>query len=137
MRILVCGGRDFADIEEMRRVIGAFDRETTVVIHGAARGADHLAGVVALERGMWTWACPAFWSIQGRAAGAIRNRRMLAEARPELVIAFPGGRGTTDMIQAALAQGGIEVRTQGWLPGGAAAWAAVERACHDLTKDDD
>lgn len=32
------------------------------------------------------------------AAGPYRNERMLREGRPEYAIAFPGGRGTRDMM---------------------------------------
>jgi hypothetical protein len=42
------------------------------------------------------------WQL-GRKAGPIRNQRMLDEGRPELVIAFPGGRGTSDMTARARA----------------------------------
>jgi hypothetical protein len=41
------------------------------------------------------------WKKHGRAAGPIRNQRMLDEGKPDLVVAFPGGRGTADMIRRA------------------------------------
>ena len=36
-------------------------------------------------------------------AGPRRNARMLAEGKPDLVVAFPGGRGTADMVSKARA----------------------------------
>jgi hypothetical protein len=39
---------------------------------------------------------PADGKKHGRAAGPIRNQKM-PEEKPELVVAFPGGRGTADM----------------------------------------
>ena len=48
------------------------------------------------------------WSELGRKAGPIRNQQMLDEGRPTLVVAFPGGRGTTDMVRQAKAAG-VEV----------------------------
>jgi hypothetical protein len=45
----------------------------------------------------------------GRAARPIRNQRMLDEGKPDLVVAFPGGRGTTDMIRRA-ERAGVPVR---------------------------
>jgi hypothetical protein len=51
---------------------------------------------------------PADWKAHGRAAGPIRNQRMIDEHRPELVVAAPGGRGTADMVRRARAAG-IEV----------------------------
>jgi predicted polyphosphate/ATP-dependent NAD kinase len=38
---------------------------------------------------------------QGKAAGIIRNQRMLDEGKPDLVIAFQGGDGTADMVRRA------------------------------------
>jgi hypothetical protein len=35
----------------------------------------------------------------------IRNTQMLAEGRPDGVVAFPGGRGTANMVRQAAAAG--------------------------------
>jgi predicted solute-binding protein len=48
------------------------------------------------------------WARLGRKAGPIRNQRMLDEAKPDVVIAFPGGRGTADMLRRTR-QAGVEV----------------------------
>lgn len=48
---------------------------------------------------------PADWKRYGMAAGPIRNRRMLKEGKPDIVIAFAGGRGTADMVRQAKAAG--------------------------------
>jgi predicted Rossmann-fold nucleotide-binding protein len=37
----------------------------------------------------------------GLAAGPIRNQQMIDEGKPDLVIAFPGGAGTHDMMARA------------------------------------
>jgi hypothetical protein len=47
----------------------------------------------------------AAWHEHGRGAGPIRNRQMLEEGRPDLVVAFPGGHGTAGMIKLALKAG--------------------------------
>lgn len=102
MRVLVCGGRGFVPDT------GAFDALATrigrndVIIHGCARGADEFANDFAVTYGIAVERYPAEWKKYGRAAGAIRNQKMLDEGRPDLVIAFPGGRGTEDMIKRAL-----------------------------------
>jgi hypothetical protein len=44
---------------------------------------------------------PANWKVYGRAAGPIRNMKMLLEGKPDLVVAFPGGIGTADMVKKA------------------------------------
>lgn len=101
--MLVCGGRDYADREHVFRVL---DREhgglpIDLLVHGGASGADALAAEWAAQAGVPAKAYPANWKAEGRAAGPKRNQRMLDEARPELVIAFPGGRGTDDMVKRA------------------------------------
>ena len=51
--------------------------------------------------------CHADWEKHGKAAGPKRNKRML-EWKPDLVVAFPGGKGTANMVQQAR-QAGVEV----------------------------
>jgi hypothetical protein len=48
---------------------------------------------------------PADWTRHGKAAGPKRNQLMLDKEKPDLVIAFPGGKGTADMVARAKAQG--------------------------------
>ena len=102
MKALVCGGRQYSNYHHVCEVLDSFTdprgRTITLVIHGAAPGADSLAAQWADTRNIPTLAFPADWRAHGRAAGAIRNARMLAEGRPDVVIAFPGGRGTADMM---------------------------------------
>lgn len=68
----------------------------TKVVTGGARGADALGKAIALHLGIEHEEFPADWTTYGRVAGPIRNRRM-AEAA-DMLIAFPGGRGTANMI---------------------------------------
>lgn len=79
----------------------------SVVIQGGARGADALAAKWADHNGVPLVTYPPLWS-RGRKAGPERNAFMLMDSRPDLVIAFPGGRGTADMVSRAKAAG-IEV----------------------------
>lgn len=111
MRVLVCGGRDFADRDWLFAVMDKLARErgpVSTIIHGGARGADTLAGEWAASRNCPAEAYIADWASQGRAAGPIRNKRMLDAGRPDLVVAFPGGRGTANMVRQAKAAG-VEV----------------------------
>lgn len=108
MKVLVCGGRDFNDAARVHFVLDHYHAEATgftLVIHGAARGADSLAGQWAILRDVAQRAFPADWNRHGRSAGHKRNAQMLVEGKPDLVIAFPGGRGTADMIRQARAAG--------------------------------
>ena len=107
MRVLVCGGRDFADDYLLRRTL-FFLRELhgfDLLIHGGAGGADTLAGEWAVRQAIPVLVFPADWHKHGRAAGPIRNAQMLAEGKPDLVVAFPGGRGTANMVRQAKAAG--------------------------------
>ena len=45
------------------------------------------------------------WDELGKKAGPLRNQRMLEEGKPELVVAFPGGGGTKDMVRRAVKAG--------------------------------
>lgn len=117
MKILVCGGRNFSDREALFSALDAVHdkRHVQMLIHGAARGADSLAGEWADERGVLSASVKALWEKHGRkAAGPIRNRGMLL-LEPDGVVAFPGGSGTADMVAAAR-----EVGVPVWIPFGAA-----------------
>lgn len=111
MRILVCGGRDYADLNTAHNFLDALNGVTAVslVIDGGASGADRLGFEWAHCNGVPTQTYKADWQKHGRAAGPIRNQQMLDEGKPDLVVAFPGGRGTADMVRRARAAG-VEVR---------------------------
>jgi hypothetical protein len=105
-RVLVCGGRDFTDQPRVWSVLDHYHAESGgfgCIVHGAARGADTLAGAWASARGVFELPFPADWDLHGYSAGPIRNARMLHEGRPDVVIAFPGGKGTANMIEQARA----------------------------------
>ena len=75
MKVIICGGRDYHDATAVMQRVARLPKDT-IIIEGGARGADRLR------------------------AGPIRNRWMLALG-PDLVIAFPGGQGTANMIAQA------------------------------------
>jgi len=109
MRVLVCGGRNYVDRAEL---YAEFDRlhaeyAFTMVIAGGTGGVDALALEWARERGIATQAFRAEWGTFGRIgkAGPLRNARILAESRPDIVVAFSGGRETANMVKQAKAAG--------------------------------
>jgi hypothetical protein len=111
VKILVCGSRTYTDAATLRFVLSAwtFGRENVTIIHGAARGADTLADQWATEEAIPVERYPADWKW-GKAAGPIRNKQMLAEGRPDLVVAFLDkplnqSRGTWNMVKLAKAAG--------------------------------
>lgn len=106
-RVLVCGGRDVIDRDF---VWGTLDRlhaarPVTHLVSGGARGADTLAELWANSRGVPKTVFEADWNTLGRSAGHIRNQRMLDEGDIEVVVAFPGGAGTRDMVRRSQAAG--------------------------------
>ncbi len=103
MRVIVCGGRDYADGPRFVKEMHA--HPVTAIAHGGAKGADTLANAYALMIGIPVTEYPAQWGEFGKGAGPIRNGRMLADFKPDAVIAFPGGRGTADMVARAKAAG--------------------------------
>lgn len=106
MKILVCGGRDFDDWPWFCQVMDEVTNvpEDLTIIHGAARGADSFASRYADIHSLHQLPCPAAWDVYGKAAGVIRNQYMLGYY-PDVVVAFPGGRGTADMVRRATSAG--------------------------------
>lgn len=103
MRLLITGGRDFDDEHLLKVTLDRLHAESpfTCLIHGAAKGADRLAGQWAQANGVEEVACPADWRRHGRGAGPVRNKLMLEEHKPDLLVAFPGGKGTASMVGIA------------------------------------
>lgn len=114
-RLLVCGGRDFAAADLLTRVLDRAHEgwRISALIHGDAPGADTLARLWAESRNVPHLPFPADWREHGRAAGPMRNQRMLDEGRPEIVIGFKGNRGTRDMLWRAQ-NAGLPVYLIGW-----------------------
>jgi predicted Rossmann-fold nucleotide-binding protein len=106
MRILVCGGRHYADAVLVALALDTVQKKygIDIIIHGAAGGADALASAWARGHDIPEDRHPADWLRHNRMAGPIRNQAML-ETKPDAVVAFPGGTGTADMIRRAKAAG--------------------------------
>ncbi len=130
MRILVCGGRDFGNLAGMSREDPLWEKKEeeyqfihstlnrlsldwppedktgnwlpeVTIITGMAKGVDSAAYDWAVINWTKILEFPADWKTHGKAAGPIRNQQMLDEGKPDLVVAFPGGNGTADMVRRA------------------------------------
>ena len=103
MKVLVCGGRDFYDVNLLFNTLNKIHKERKIssIIEGDASGADRLAGSWAISKDVKLEKFPANWKSYGRSAGMIRNKQMLEFGKPNLVIACPGGKGTANMIKLA------------------------------------
>lgn len=103
MRLLVCGGRDYKDRANVFALLDRIHEKVPIscVIQGDARGADALAKSWAVSRDVMHEDYPADWGLHGKAAGHIRNKQMLDAGHPDKVVAFPGGKGTKNMVAQA------------------------------------
>ena len=143
-RVLVCGGRKWGEllvargappdqIEAARALQSSqkqavFDdlsrimtkRVIDIIIEGGAAGADACAKSWAFRHWVKSKTYKADWK-RGPAAGPMRNQRMIDDGKPDLVLAFPGGKGTLDMITRARAAG-IEVIDRGEIKIGEPVW---------------
>jgi hypothetical protein len=84
------------------------EHEVLTIIEGGAVGADTFAG----ERTRMQWSCQlvtehANWENMADPPDRSAIRRCSMITRPNLVVAFPGGRGTDKVLKARSA--GIEV----------------------------
>lgn len=111
MRVLVCGGRHYDNYGVLATLLSALQvvREPfTVLIHGNAQGVDMMADTYARRHNIPVLEFNADWKRFGKSAGPRRNKRMLVEGKPDLVVAFPGRKGTANMVGQARAAG-VEV----------------------------
>src|SRR5262249_53122440 len=106
MRLVITGDRHWTDdpLNEHALVLygnSASDR----VSRGDAEGADRLAAWVGRRMGYQVTAYPAGWKRLRRPAGPVRNRHMLQEANPDVVLAFhdavAASKGTKNIIRIA------------------------------------
>ena len=105
MKVLVCGGMNFRNGEllviTLDPLYWGHEPRITHLIEGEAYGADKMSAWWASAYDIKIERYPANWALHGKAAGYIRNKQMLEEGKPDLVIAFPGGKGTADLLQKA------------------------------------
>lgn len=104
MRVIVCGSRRWRDRKSITDRLADLPADS-VIVHGAAKGADSIAHQEALKLGLLVEPHPADWQAHGKAAGPIRNFEMAALGA-DLCIAFWDGssRGTAHMVDAANAR---------------------------------
>ena len=103
-KVLVCGSRDYTDRIKMVNIMSSLSPAVTI-IEGGARGADIMAREIAEKWGWKVIEFPANWDLYGKKAGPIRNKQMLVEGKPDLVLAFYSAKekskGTKNMVEQA------------------------------------
>lgn len=103
-KVLICGGRNFTNCKLLYDILD--DIKPQFIIHGGASGADSLADKYARDHKIPFQAFHAEWKKYKRPtgknpAGMIRNKQMIDEGKPTLVVVFPGNGGTKDMLHLA------------------------------------
>lgn len=108
---IFCGSRDFDDRTIIETLVHGVSSVATlrgrpfIMVEGEARGADIRSREEAEQIGVYVVKVPADWDRHGKAAGVIRNIKMLEEYQPDLVIAFSddvrNSRGTRHMCSIA------------------------------------
>lgn len=111
-RVIIAGGRDFADYALLSETMDDYLSKVTddiFIVCGQARGADTLGERYAKEHGYQVNYFPANWERFGKSAGYIRNTEMAKNA--DALVAFWDGHslGTKHMIATA-EQLGLDVR---------------------------
>lgn len=107
MRVLVCGDRLWTQWQYLFMCLDILhkEKEFSCVIEGEAKGADSYARLWAESRGINVEAYPAEWHKYRHAAGPIRNKQMLDEGKPDIVVAFhhnlAASKGTKNMVELA------------------------------------
>jgi hypothetical protein len=109
MKVLVFGAREWGDWVTMRRVLTKLPPDT-ILVNGKAKGADIMSSQLGRELGFEVREYPVTddeWLEHGKAAGVLRNGRMLAGESPDSqgvfvdkAFGFSTGRhnrGTSDM----------------------------------------
>ena len=106
LRVAVTGGRDFSNKHVVWETLDYIHNERGIseLVHGGARGADTIAGEWAKHRGVKVSVFLPEWDKLGKRAGIVRNQVMLDQS-PDVVVAYPGGRGTGHMVSSAKRQG--------------------------------
>lgn len=104
--MIVTGGRHYSHGTKVFEVLDEI--KPAVIIQGGASGADAIARNWAQSHGVQVITYE-YRESSGRGGGPVRNDYMIRDARADLVVAFPGGRGTADCVRRAKAEG-IPVR---------------------------
>lgn len=105
-RIIIAGGRNYHPSPKQERKLRLYIKYLKVglIISGMARGADTFGKDLADKMSIPCMELPAEWKRHGRKrAGFIRNNEMTDFA--DIVVLFPGGKGTKDMERISLERG--------------------------------
>lgn len=100
MKLMISGSRYWTNEDIIKRVL--LEVQPTEVIVGDANGADKITRKLCKRYGITYTVFKADWARHGRAAGPVRNRKMI-DSKPDILYAFPLGesKGTYNAIKLA------------------------------------
>ena len=100
MRIAVVGSRDFSDLDAVRNLVLGFE-DGTILVSGGARGVDSVAERTQHAKSREYHIYEPDWKKHGKAAGPIRNAKIV-KACDEMHAFWDGkSRGTKNVIALA------------------------------------
>jgi len=110
MKTVICGSRSAIDWLDMLTAIemaAMFEGIVpSLVLSGAARGADSMGEQWAKANGIPVELYPAQWLVHGRTSGFVRNAEMAEKADACIALRMPGiSNGTDHMIACAQKRG--------------------------------
>lgn len=103
LKLIVAGGRDFADSQLLGEHIlalanGIYATRAISIVSGMARGADLMAYTFAVKHNVVVYQFPADWNQYGKRAGFLRNQAMGDFADVLLAFWDQKSKGTKHMI---------------------------------------
>ena len=100
MKLIIAGGRKYKFTSADITLLDHIKHRITEIVHGGAAGVDTEAGIYAQIYNIPCKVFKADWDKFGKSAGHLRNRDMAIYA--DVVLLFPGGRGTESMRRFAI-----------------------------------
>lgn len=102
--VAVVGSREFCPLSKVREYVQSLP-ENAIVVTGGAQGPDLVSELAAKKCGLGVLVFYPNWEKHGKAAGYLRNKRIVEHARE--VVAFWDGesRGTKHTIELAEKRG--------------------------------
>lgn len=101
VKLAIIGSRNFDNYNVVKEYLKPYKDKISLVVSGAAKGADSLGEKWAIDNNIETLILPADWDKHGKKAGYIRNEDIIKNC--DAVIAFWDGnsKGTAHSLSLA------------------------------------
>ena len=99
MRVIIAGSRTIEDYDLVKKAIKDSGFDITEVVSGGAIGVDCLGEWWAEENDIPVKEFTAYWHIQGKPAGILRNQQMALYANALIAVWDGKSKGTKHMIE--------------------------------------